>query len=388
MKGRAWLRLALLAGLLGSVAAGLTAQQADPSLDDLFDGPAADTEVRPEAAAAVDHTRTLAAPEKLSWFGSFSAEGGLGAGWTDWPDPASPERYYDGTVGAEATTTLGFRARPSDYFQASGSFELVLDPLATGSYRWSGLALGELYADYYGLPDAFVRFGQFTTTWGQGRLFTPGDLMDGSGAGSTLRVTLPTLLSGVSGFILAQTAFFDDPASPGYRELGYAAQAEVVLLDTSLGLGVRYQEQEGLRLLGSFKRVLAGTDFFGDLVYARDPEGNAAWSGLAGFYRQWKNLLVYGEHEYAAGQRSALALGWQDLPVSGVDLGVKWQHAWSDGSGTVTPGVAFIPAPHLTVSAALPITYGAPGSEYVILNEDPAQRRIALVLLAALAVSF
>jgi len=388
MTSRPLVRFALLAGLFGVVAAGLAAQQADPSLDGLFDGPATDTEVKPEEAAAVDHTRALAAPEKLSWFGSFSAEGGLGVGWTDWPDPASPERYYDGTVGAEATTTLGFRARPSDYFQATGSFQVVLDPLDTGSYSWSDLALSELYADYYGFTDAFIRFGQFTTTWGQGRLFTPGDLMDGSEAGSTLKITLPAVLSGVSGFVLAQDAFFADPGAAGYEELAYAGLAEVVWLGTNVGAGIRYQKQEGLRMLGSLKRVLAGTDFFGDLVYSIDSEGNAAWSGLAGFYRQWKKLLLYGEHDYDAGQRSALALRWSRVLDSGVDLGFKWLHSWSDGSGTVTPGVAFIPAPHLTVSAALPITYGAAGSEYVILNEDPAQRRIALVLLAALAISF
>ena len=164
--------------------------QSDPdaSLDELFDEPEEDIAADQDAEdLEIDHTQAYVAPQSLTLSGSFSSEGGIGLGWKDWPDLSSPLKNYDGTMGAQASSSLSMNARASENLQVTGSVSVSMNPLG-GAYTWSGISVGQIYADYYGIPNVFVRLGQHSFGWGQGRLFTPGNLMGDSGSGAALRV--------------------------------------------------------------------------------------------------------------------------------------------------------------------------------------------------------
>lgn len=362
----------------------------EPSLDDLFmDAP--EDVAAPAApgteAAAVDHTLAFTTAEKIKLSGSFSAEGGVALGWTKWPELSDPETHLVGTVGGKATNTLSFDARPDEYLRIFSSFKYTLDPAENDDFSWSDLNIAEMYADYYGVPSAFLRLGKFTQTWGQGRLFTPGDLMEDNEDGTAVRVSFPALLSGISATALAKKEFFHDPKDPSYREFAYGASADAVVRSIRLTLAGRYQKNEGYRLLASVKRTILGVDLFADGVY-KDP----GFIFLAGFYKDWKDLRLYGEYQYDDGAADDHSFGLATLYKrafgSPVDLGVKWMHTSQDGSGSLTLGAVFSPWPRLSLGAAVPIHYGATGSKYVIDNEDPAGRRIALALTAKISGTF
>ncbi|HRS03998.1 MAG TPA: hypothetical protein P5336_06530, partial [Treponema sp.] len=63
--------------------------------------------------AEADLTNAFTRGPSLQFSGSFSATAGLGVGYTQWPDLNAPLKYYDGSAGAKASTTLVMRAQPS-----------------------------------------------------------------------------------------------------------------------------------------------------------------------------------------------------------------------------------------------------------------------------------
>lgn len=375
-----------LAAALLLAASRIFAQEAaeEPSLDDLFiDAP----EDVAAPAAPVDHTLAFTTAEKIKLSGSFSAEGGVALGWTKWPDLYDPETHLVGTVGGKATNAMSFDARPDEYLRVFSSLQYTLDPAETGDSAWSDLSIAEMYADYYGVPFAFLRLGKFVQTWGQGRLFTPGDLMEDNEDGTAVRISFPALLSGISATALAKREFFEDPKDPSYREFAYGAGADAVVRSMRLTLAGRYQKDEGYRLLASVKRTILGADLFAEGVYSEP-----GFIFLAGFYKDWRALRLYGEYQYddeAANDHSfGLAALYNRAFGSPVDLGLKWLHTLHDDSGSLTLGAVFSPRPRLTLGAAVPLHYGATGSRYVIDNEDPAGRRIALALTAKISGTF
>uniref|UniRef100_UPI001291161D hypothetical protein n=1 Tax=Candidatus Oscillochloris fontis TaxID=2496868 RepID=UPI001291161D len=254
-------------------------------------------------------------------------------------------------------------AQPDQDLRVYGSVGVDLDP-ASGQYTWSDITLGELYADYYGVPLAFIRVGKFSVNWGQGRLFTPGDIMADSDEGTAFRLSLPTMLSGISAIALAQKDFFAEPKNPSYRELAYGLSADLVFGYLRTGFGARYRGAEGLRTVSSLKTVLGGTDFFTDIIF-NYCDGESDFGLLSGFYRSWGNLLSYGEYYIDAtipgkiGHSVGLALGYSGLFSKPLDAGVKWLHTWQDDSGSFTAGLVWRHRSHLSISAAVPITYGA-----------------------------
>jgi hypothetical protein len=116
-----------------------------------------------------DLTTAFTNAPKLQFSGSFSATGGLGIGYTQWPDLSEPLKYYDGSAGATATTTLVMKAQPSSALSVYGDVSTSLDTMSsTPAYFWSDLHIGSLYFDYYGIPNMGIRGGQFATAWGHG----------------------------------------------------------------------------------------------------------------------------------------------------------------------------------------------------------------------------
>lgn len=381
---------------------GAAAQEADLEVDSLFEQPAADIVVDSAASQAVDNLKALNKSDTITVSGCFKTAGGAAFGWTEYPEPADIGAHWDMTPLANASATLSIDARPDPDVRVFGTFGFYVVP-SSGSFTWSQITVDELFCDYTLLGTAFLRLGKHTVSWGQGRLYVPGNLMSDSANGTTLRVSFPTVLSGISFLVLAQDSFFLNVSAPSYAELAYGTMADAVLADTRVSLGVRYRSggpaPEGARIVLSVKRTLLGTDFLCDVVY-RDRFGTPDWSVLGGFYREWEKIKVYGEYQYDGDpnrireQYIGLALGVSDLLGSGVDLGLKWLHTVSSGSGGLALGLTFTPAKYITATFAIPYIYGENG-RYDILNDTNVTtesytltQKLSLVVLCKLQIPF
>ena len=359
--------LATLASAAAQESATGTAEADEASagvLDDLFDEPAADTVV---ADTGEDYRETYVTAEKVALGGSFYALGGVAGGYVLWPTEDDWTSGLDRSLGAYAKTTLTLDARPSSIARVRASFVSTFIP--TSAAAWPRFSIGELYGDYAIGETVFARLGQFTSVWGQGRLFAPGDLMSGSGSYFSLRASVPTLLDGVSFYAMTPVKMVS------YQSLAYAAKADLVLAGTYLSGGVRYRETEGLRGLVSVKRVVFGTDLLADATI-RWLDDSMSWSGVAGFFREWDDLKLYGEYYWAvdaAGaldHKAALAVGFNNIADTPLDFGVKARHALSDGSGVVLAAVTWSPWRYVTATVGAPFIYGDDGGYYVSHSYD------------------
>lgn len=365
----------------------------DSSLDSLFDNPPADAATPPEAAPPrIDHTQAFIQSNNVQWSGSYNFEAGVGMGWQNWPNLSNLGEGLKGTVGGKAGANIVLNAKPDDTIRIYWDLGATFDPATTGTFNWSTFTINQLYGDYYGIPGLFLRIGKHIITWGQARLFTPGDLMTDSQDGIAFHASFPALLSGVSLIALAKDSFFSNTKNPSTDELAYAGKADMVVGPLLVSAGGRFQKVEGLRSLFSLKTVFLSTDLLMDAV-VRDLDGQITYTIVSGFYRDWKNYLFYGEYQYDTTVGSndhsiAIATLINNVFDSPFNFGVKWYHTWFDESGSVTVGMAWSPKPHFTLQAAVPITYGAETSRYVVNNEDPGKRRIALALLLTIAGSF
>jgi len=375
----------LLVAVLVFAALPLCAQEAE-NLDDLFSDPVEDIVV---VETETDHLAQYVTDDTIRFSGSFSAQGGMAAGWTSWPDLTNPALNFDGTIGLTSTASLYFDARPDPDFRLYGYVTTSMDPLA-GSYTWSGFSIGELFIDYTWLGDVFIRMGKHSIAWGQARLFAGvTDLMADAGAGYSLRANLPTVLNGVS-----LVGMINKPDVTSYQQIVYAAKADEVLLGTMLSLGARYQISEGLNALFSVKRVVWGLDLLADAVVHYDA-ASLYPRVLAGFFKEWPEVKLYGEYYYdgatAGGtdHTAGLACGFNNIAGTPLDLGLQWIHTFYDGSGSATAGLTWKPWKYLTATLALPVAYGTDQSRYVTTsNADVSDRRLALVFGLAMDVSF
>jgi len=360
--------------------------QEEENLDDLFSDPVADTVV---VETQTDHLAQYVTDDTIRFSGTFNAEGGIAAGWTSWPDFSDLSLYFDGTIGLTSTASLYFDARPDPDFRLYGYVTTSMDPLA-GAYTWSGFSIGELFIDYTWLGDVFIRMGKHSVAWGQARLFEGiTNIMADSAAGFSLRANLPTVLNGLS-FI----GLINQPDVTSYQQIVYAAKADEVLLGTMLSLGARFQVSEGLNALLSIKRVVRGIDFLADVVVHYD-EASVYPRILAGFFKEWPELRLYGEYYYDGSvsgyvdHTAGLVCGFNNVAGTPLDLGLQWLHAFIDNSGSATAGLTWKPWKYIAATVAVPVAYGADDSRYVTTgNSDIGKRRIALVFGLEMSVSF
>ena len=387
-------RFAALTALV--CAACLAAGAEDAGIDSLFDDPQDDIAAAEAPDTSTDHAAAFGVTEKPVFTGNFDLIGGIAAGWTEFPTRGGLRTYWDATPLADSDATFYLEARPDPTFRLHGAFVTSIDP-ASGRYTWSPPVIQELFIDYTVADSVFIRAGNHTLAWGQGRLYTPGNLLADSAAGSALRVSFPTVLSGLSVVALARNGFFIDPANPSYREVAYAAMADAVFGTLRASFGARYRDAgpnpEGLRALGSLKKTVSGTDVFSDVVMG-GLDGFSSVVVLAGFYREWDRLKLYGEYQYgtpesfADGHRVGLAVFVESFRGSIFDIGVKWLHSLDDRSGGAALAAKFQPAKYLSATVALPFVYGLPG-RFDILDEDHVlTQRVGIIALLKLSTPF
>jgi len=390
-------KIASLFGLL-TFAALSAAQNAD--IDSLFEDPREDIEQAREASPQADHRSSFEKADKVVISGNFTAIGGGAFGWTEFPDPNRPELYWDRTPLASSEAAFVLNARPDPTFRFYAKYLATMKP--KDGFTWTSLTLSELFCDYIYRDFLYARFGKQTIGWGQGRLYTPGDLMDTSEEGTSVKLSLPTVLSGVSFVALAKKTYFRDIKTPSYTEVVYGAIADATLAGFRLTAGARYQKDAktadssfglGFNGLASIKRTILGTDLFADAVL-KENGGAPVWSLLGGFFREWTNTKLYGEYEWDDGtaadsvHRAGLAFTRKKLFGSGFDLGFKWLHSFSDGSGGLAVGVTASPQKHLSLSFAIPVVYGANGRFDILDDDFILTQRLSFVALVKLNVPY
>ena len=371
--------------------------------DDLFNGlfdtaediEAPDPDADPNTAQpAPDLLSRFEDPDTVRLRSTITATGGVGYGWTRWPEPEAPWRHQRATAEFTSGFRFTFDARPDPVLRVFGSLSTEIDP-AERKYQWTTVKIDELFFDYTLQDFIFVRAGQHKMKWGQGRIFTPGNLMDGSEKGLAVRVNMPTVLDGVSLVTLGRKEFFVDEAAQSPRYLAYAGQANLVAGPVLFTAGARYQDAESLRTLGSVKTVVWATDLFTDVVVSYDHRTeDVAVQTVSGFYREWGDWRFYGEHSFdgTSGRdhdhSAGLALARRRIFGTRLNFATLWEHAFVDHSGTVVPGISWSPWRLVTARLGLPVTYGADNSRYVQDNEDPANRRLAAIFQLQLSASF
>ncbi|WP_304224317.1 hypothetical protein [Gracilinema caldarium] len=349
------------------------------------------------SVTSIDHTTVFTEKPKLQFSGSISATVGVSIGYTQWPDPNNLLAYYDGAAGGTATTTLVMQAQPSSILAVYGNVASSVDTSETLS--WSQFTIGSLYFDYYGISNVSIRAGQFSTTWGHGRIFSLSNLMSSSGDDLTLRVSFPLVFQGLSMFVLAHKKYFSSSTDiPAVSEYAYAANLDHVIGPVRITEGFRYQKQEGFRNILSVQGTLLGIDIFSDILLSFNENDFKnpikTWGYVGGAFKEFSQTRLYGEYQYTSetvgGMDHTIALVFLQRKLFGqtLDAGFKWEHTFFDHSGQFVPGLTWACLPNGTLQFAFPITYGPDGARYVTNNEDPSKRRIMLAVLLKIEGSF
>lgn len=359
-------------------------------IDELFEDPVEDTVV---ADIAVDHLSQYVKSDGIRVKGYFDAVGGVGAGWNDWPILTDLALGFDRVLGVEASAYISFDAQPDPSFHFYGAFSTSIDPLSS-VFTWNGPRINSLFIDYVFNNIIFSRMGVYEMTWGQGRIFEGyTNLLSDLGSSFSMRVSAPTLLDGVTLIGFINTSLLNGD-SPTYKHIAVAGKADTVLLDTMLSLAGRYQVYEGLKGLVSLKKVIYGIDLLADILVGVD-DTIPYMQALCGFFKEWDDVIVYGEYYYDGLERPgldhtlSLAAGFNNVVAGKIDLGIQWSHAFIDGSGVVTAGLEWLPWKYITANIAVPLSYGALGSRYVTSADNVMSgKRLALIFGLELEVNF
>ncbi len=360
---RGWFRTILF--LTGAIAfaADTTTTPSDDGINELFD--ATPKDVIADTVAKPNDATLLTSPTKFS--GAVIASFGA----------LSDNRSASGFYSMETDFTVD--SRPSPVFRIYGTAKTLLSGAG-----FSTPTFDNLFIDYIIAETVVIRAGKQVLSWGQGRIFNPGDLVSDSNNGASIKVFTPFFGQNLTGVVIGDPSKFQDPLAPSWRELVYTAQLSGDLGPVSWGFAGRaVPGRAGLTPdhAGStfLKTVLWGADVFGEGIVDQDGP-----HFLTGFYWEggdpvWK---IRGE---LTDSRVGAALKWSRSDVSPL---VEWQHSRTDGSGNLTTGVEFYPVPLVTVTLGVPWTYGRTNSEYYELNQDPAKRWWSLGLKAELSASF
>lgn len=369
---------------------GISAFSQETLVDELFTEGGDITEQTNPAQAEV----LVEAPEPLPYVlsGTISTMGGISAGYLYTPWDERFTGVLDLNAGLTAVSYLTLTSRPDNQFGYFFSLKAVFDPFISGNAQWTNFFIDTIYCEYIMADYVFWKLGKYEFTWGQGRIFNPGNFMSDSASLYTVQAAFPTWLSGVTAWMQFSDNQFSDPSVPLHASTVYAIKAEVVLWDTYFGLSGRSKPSEGMDLLFSAKKSIAGIDIHGDCVVNLPSFTTFTGSFLAGFYKQWGDLHLYGEYELldfmVPTHYSGLALGYNNIGGSSIDPVVKWMHCWSDGSGTLNAGIKWDIMNHVKVETGISLVYGTDTSVYVSANENPGGDRLMLAMLVTLSGGF
>lgn len=400
----------LLCLLIASILAPMSGFGVDESLEGLFQGE--DTVVaEPTSSRPVGLVRPV-----FLYFGNLETQGVFANGWKDEArtQPASSIWYYLHLRG-------GIDVLPIPQARLIGTFSTylpqgldssIINNLRTGNTQTgvitttpdsinttTSLALDDLYLDYSVLESASFRIGKFSETWGQGRIFNPGNLAAPTSGGVNLRGFAAWGPFTWTGIVVGNPGYFASLAKPRADELGYAGSMGFSWGYLTGGVSGFTQSKAGETLDVYLRSSLFGFDLYGEYLRYHRP-GDEWWPGLfLGTFREvdlggweWK---VIGEYWVDGSGHDMdnrnVGVGLASDPVfSGWELRFtgRWQHSLADSSGQLVAGFVITPLPKLDIGFGVPWTYGSPTARYVVGNSDPEKRTLAGVLNVSVKFDF
>ena len=359
----------------------------DEDFDSVFDDPEEDIVV--EEPQDIDYRKHFEKSEKIVVKGDFVIRAGGGFGWTDTPFEGYPQMV----AGAYSKATISFDARPDPSIRIFGRLKTEMNS-DNGNDVWSDLLFDELYCDYNWLDKTFFRLGKFYMTWGQGRLFRPANFMEDCEDGTAFRLTMPNVLNGVSlvSIYKKRDASSDNKIHKG--DISFAGHADKTLGPINLSFAMLYNGLDGQRYSGSFKTVILHTDLFADYVLNRSDEGDITHEALAGFYKEWSDIRLYGEYYYDGRIEDevdhciGMAADWDNIFGSPVGMKFKWLHSVTNEAGQFIGGFSISPWKHVKIHAAIPWQYGDKELDKDFYEEFPINSKLAFTLFVELNAGF
>ena len=386
----------------------------DENFDSVFEDPAEDVVI--EQPKDINYRDQLEKNEKILVNGDFIIRAGGGFGWVD----EALKGYPEGLAGAYSKATISFDARPDPTIRIFGKLKTEMDS-DNGSDVWCMPYFDELYCEYNWLDKSFWRLGKFYMTWGQGRLFQPANFMKNSEKGTTLRMTMPNVLDGVSlvAHYRKRTLGSYDDKRLRAGDISYAGHVDKTFGPINLSAAMIYNDLDGQRYSGSFKTVLFKTDLFADFILNHLKDTNRYYKikfeypeeiddyplgytkeFLCGFYREWgqtplwSNAKLYGEYYYDNHLRwdpthnFGLATNFNNLFGTPIGMSFKWLHSITKDAGQFIGGFSISPWKHVTIRLAIPWQYGDEELDEDFYEEFPIKSKLAFTLFVELSSGF
>jgi len=406
--------LALLVILLGAAFPG----RAEEGVDGMFSDPGTGIIEEPKEGLDIE---ALTADKKPRFSGSAAASGGLVLGIADWSKPITAPGAIAATPFYLIETALKLDVRPASFIRIFGSFQVdsPYDDPATAeetAIAFSPVLVDELFLDYTLADLLYFRVGKQKITWGQGRLFNPGDYLSNADDGISIKGFLPLGANGLTLVGLGEGVL--GPTAPAYDDvaelIAVAGLFESSLSRLTFGLSAYYRIAPGLRTGAYLKAPIAGVDLAleGVLEWGTDPTDLDSAAVLTSLFweggrHKWQLILEYlfdtsvpGYLGHSVGL-GLLARNW--LP-GGWKPGLRWVHSFADVSGQLLVGVDGPIARYLRLAVAFPIRYGRsagyysrylvselPGAEYLDRfenNQIPGNLAAAVLVMLTLSVDF
>jgi len=357
-------------------------------MDSVFEDPSADIVI--EVPKDIDYRDKFEKNEKIIVSGDFVMRAGGGIGWPDAPFRERPKQV----AGAYGKATISFDARPDNTIRIFGKLKTEMDS-DNGSDIWKVIEFDELYCDYNVVDKMFFRFGKFYLTWGQGRLFRPGNFCEDYEDGTTMRFTFPTVLDGISlvtHYNRHGLSSSDNTLHKG--DLDFLGHIDKTFGPVNFSLAAFYNYDTGQRYLGSVKTNVLHTDLFGDYILNISDKKELSHQALVGFFREWTDAKLYGEYYYDGRIKGdedhcfGMATDFKHLFGSSVSFGLKWLHAVNNEAGQFIGGFSISPWKHVTIRAAVPWCYGEKELDDDFYEGFPIKSKLAFTLFVELGSSF
>jgi len=382
----------------------------DEPLDSLFDQ-ASDSVASGQSSTG--HVG-LARPVFL-YFGNLETQGVVANGWKDLNKAAmSPSLWYflhlKGGIDVLPIPQARLIGTFSTYLP-QGLDSSIITNLRTGNTQSgvstttttsvdtsSTLSMDDLYLDYSILDSASFRIGKFSETWGQGRLFNPGNLVSSTSSGVNLKGFGAWGPFTATGLVVGNTGYFEDLSHPRSDEMGYAGSLGFSAGYFTGGVSGFTQKKAGQTVDLYLRSSVLGFDLYGEGLGYLAPYDNW-WPGLfLGVFREinlgWKWRVV-GEYwldgsTHDIGKQS-VGLGATSDPLVvglGLKLSTRWLHSLADQSGQLAVGLVVTPLPKLDIGFGVPWTYGPATGQYVVGNSDPDKRVLAGIMNVSVKFDF
>jgi hypothetical protein len=317
----------------------------------------------------------------------------------------------DRTARAYASFSIAY---PNPKSTADTTLYNPYDPPVTltdaGDLSFTNMTIKELFLDYSLGNFAIIRLGRQSATWGQGRLFNPGNLVNGIGDGVAAKVSTVIGPFSLTGVAIKNDNLYLGTSPDVKSAFALGSIAEALLLEYSSdwfssGLSGFYHASVGSKADLYFKSSFLGADLFLDGLVEVGTTYQQSYSGVAGLYRdfgektKWLKLqaewLVSGQGDSGSFTKvSDKNLGFNDqtlglaattelLSFISTKPSVLWLHSLVDASGQLVLGLVNTSLPHINLTLALARIYGDPGSRYIVSNPDSQLRVWSLTLKAS-----